>query len=123
MVQHHGAALVTRIFHWSKICPLSPSGERDGERGFLMLRFPVVDHTKLIFTSMLPRVAFEYGHTWCAASTNAWACARSMPGRLTFRRAAMPYAAPPLIGPRSTSASTARSAGSASFILPATAFI
>ncbi len=26
-------------------------------------------------TSILPRVAFEYGHTWCAASTNSCACA------------------------------------------------
>ena len=48
------------------------------------------DYTTLIVTSMLPRVAREYGHTWCAASTSAWAAWRSMPGRLTLRRAARP---------------------------------
>ena len=50
---------------------------------------PPVQRT-LIVTSMLPRVAREYGHIWCAASTSAWAAWRSMPGRLTLRRAARP---------------------------------
>ena len=40
--------------------------------------------TRLIATSMLPRVALEYGHVWCAASTRAWATLRSKPGRLTL---------------------------------------
>ncbi len=28
-------------------------------------------------TSMLPRVALEYGHTWCAAATSRAACSGS----------------------------------------------
>jgi hypothetical protein len=36
---------------------------------------------------ILPRVALEYGHSWCAASTRAWATSCSRPGRLTLRRA------------------------------------
>ena len=32
---------------------------------------------------MLPRVALEYGHTWCAASASCWAVARSTPGIAT----------------------------------------
>ena len=31
-------------------------------------------------TSMLPRVVFEYGQTWCAAFTNACSCSRGSPG-------------------------------------------
>ena len=37
-------------------------------------------------TSMLPRVAFEYGHTWCAASTSFCAASLSMPGILHVQR-------------------------------------
>jgi len=33
-------------------------------------------------TSMLPRVAFEYGHTWCAACTSFSVASRSQPGTL-----------------------------------------
>src|SRR6266403_793298 len=77
--------------------------------------------TTLIVTSMLPRVAWEYGHTWCAASTRAWAAWRSIPGRLTLRRAARPKT--PCVVPRSTSASMATSAGSETFFLPATSLI
>src|SRR5580704_17240030 len=40
-----------------------------------------------VTTLMLPCVALEYGHSWCAASTNAWATSSSIPGRLTVRRA------------------------------------
>src|SRR5260370_1180774 len=43
--------------------------------------------TRLITTSILPRVALEYGHVWSASSTRAWATSRSTPGRLTLRRA------------------------------------
>src|SRR5262245_22830889 len=64
--------------------------------------------TTLIWTSMLPRVALEYGHVWCAASTRALPTSRSRPGRLTLRRARRTY--PPSFVPRSTSASMARSA-------------
>jgi hypothetical protein len=46
--------------------------------------------TTLSATSTLPRVAREYGHTSCAASTNSCAAWRSIPGRLTLRRAARP---------------------------------
>jgi hypothetical protein len=41
-------------------------------------------------TSTLPRVAREYGHTSCAASTNSRAIWCSIPGRLMLRRAARP---------------------------------
>ena len=43
--------------------------------------------TRLIATSMLPRVAFEYGHIRCASLTIVRANSRSTPGRLTSRRA------------------------------------
>jgi len=39
---------------------------------------------------MLPRVAFEYRHTWCAVSTKSCATARSSPGRLMVICTAMP---------------------------------
>ena len=42
---------------------------------------------KLVTTLMLPCVAFEYGHSRCAPSTSFWATSRSIPGRLTLRRA------------------------------------
>src|SRR5579859_4199223 len=42
---------------------------------------------KLVTTFMLPCVAFEYGHSICAPSTIFWATSRSIPGRLTLRRA------------------------------------
>ena len=42
--------------------------------------------TKLVATSMLPRVALEYGQIWCASSTSVRAMLCSMPGRLTLRR-------------------------------------
>ena len=43
--------------------------------------------TRLTTTSILPRVALEYGHVWCASSTRARATSRSTLGRLTWRRA------------------------------------
>jgi hypothetical protein len=44
-------------------------------------------YTSWITTSILPRVAFEYGQVWWAASTMACATSRPRPGRLTLRRA------------------------------------
>jgi hypothetical protein len=44
--------------------------------------------TSFVSTAMLPWVAREYGHTWCAASTRRRATSGSMPGRLTLRRTA-----------------------------------
>src|ERR1700730_7206535 len=41
----------------------------------------------LVTALMLPCVALEYGHSWCAPSARAWATSRSIPGRLTLRRA------------------------------------
>src|SRR5580698_9577871 len=67
---------------------------------------------------MLPRVAREYGQTSCAAFTRASAAWCPMPGRLTLRRAARPKT--PCADPRSIKASMAGSAGSATYILPAT---
>src|SRR5690349_190554 len=45
----------------------------------------------LITTSMLLRVALEYGQVWCAACVSASASARDRPGKLTFRRALRKY--------------------------------
>jgi hypothetical protein len=50
--------------------------------------------TTASLTSMLPRVAFEYGHTWCAFSTSASAVARSRFGAWTSSSTARPN--PPL---------------------------
>ena len=41
-------------------------------------------------TSMLPRVAFEYGHTMWAASTSFCAVSRSRPGSEIFSSTSMP---------------------------------
>src|SRR5690606_5514382 len=41
-------------------------------------------YTMVSVTSMLPRVALEYGQTMCALSTSACAAARSMPGSEIF---------------------------------------
>src|SRR5262249_23002761 len=43
--------------------------------------------SRLMATSMLLRVAFEYGQILCASSIRARAVARSMPGRLMLSRA------------------------------------
>ena len=51
---------------------------------FMALLLP---QTRLMVTSMLPRVALEYGQVWCAASTSFCATSRSRPGRLTLSRA------------------------------------
>src|SRR5687768_1895633 len=96
-----------------------PAGlRRGGDHGFTMTAAPVLvlrdDHatgtaastpTSFVTTLMLPCVAFEYGHVRWAVSTIFCAASRSIPGRLTFRRAWRKY--PPRVTPRSTSASTA----------------
>ena len=64
-------------------------------------------------TSMLPRVAFEYGQTWCAASTIFCAAALSMPGIFTCSATWMPK--PFGIWPMPTSAVIEVSAGRAIF--------
>ena len=56
-------------------------------------------------TSTFPRVAFEYGHSSCAAATSALAAARSMPGREMSISTAMPKPVPRV--PKETRASTA----------------
>jgi len=71
-------------------------------------------------TSMFPRVAFEYGHTWCAALTSASAVGRSMPGSEIAIATWMPK--PVGIGPMPTSAVIETSEGSGNFCLAATAF-
>ena len=70
---------------------------------------------------MLPRVAFEYGQTACAASTSFSAAARSMPGIVTWSATWMPK--PAGIGPMPTSALMDVSAGSVIFCVMATYFI
>jgi hypothetical protein len=45
-----------------------------------------VGYTRLIATSILPRVAFEYGHISSAACTIASAASRARPGMLTLMR-------------------------------------
>jgi hypothetical protein len=57
--------------------------------------------TTVSVTSMLPRVAFEYGHTLCAAATRASAASRSKPGSVIFIATWMPK--PPGMGPMPTS--------------------
>ena len=52
--------------------------------------------TTVSTTSTLPRVAFEYGQTSCAAATSASAAVRSMPGTETAIETAMPKA--PVLG-------------------------
>ena len=70
---------------------------------------------------MLPRVAFEYGHTLWAAATSASAWAFSKPGILIAMATWMPK--PPVMGPMPTSAVIDTSSGSLIFCAPATAFI
>ena len=70
---------------------------------------------------MLPRVAFEYGQTRCAALTISSAWARSMPGMLTRIATLMPK--PFGIWPMPTSAAIEVFGGSAIFFCPATNFI
>ena len=73
---------------------------------------------------MLPRVAFEYGHTWCAVATKVSAAALSMPGTVTTITTATPKAPGlPVNGPMETSDLIYTSAGRAIFCLAATAFI
>ena len=69
---------------------------------------------------MLPRVAFEYGHTWWAAATRASACSRSMPGRVMRMATWMPK--PAGMGPMPTSELIDTSSGTFSFMRAPTAF-
>src|SRR5262245_41363059 len=45
-------------------------------------------HSTKSSTGMLPRVAFEYGQTWCAASISSFICSGVSPGTWIFIRAA-----------------------------------
>ena len=70
---------------------------------------------------MLPRVALEYGQTWCAASTIFLACALSIPGIETWSATWIPK--PCGMGPMPTSAVIDVSAGRATFYCMATNLI
>src|SRR5262249_55616165 len=59
-------------------------------------------HSTTSSTGMLPRVAFEYGQIWCAASISACCCSRDKPGTWIFRRACSAKPPPSLL-PISTS--------------------
>src|SRR5262249_3814294 len=56
-------------------------------RDFELRGHGILLQTRLMATSMLPRVAIEYGQIWCASPTRNWATARSTPGTLTLSRA------------------------------------
>ena len=71
-------------------------------------------------TSMLPRVALEYGQTWCAASASRSAVPGSAPGIDTLSTTARPYPPPPIV-PMLTSASTSESSVSTPSRRPTTA--
>src|SRR3954471_21147169 len=70
---------------------------------------------------MLPRVALEYGHTWCAARTISAACSSSKPGSVTSRPTAIVNERSSA-GPKSTRDSMLTSSAS-SFWRRATALI
>ena len=57
-------------------------------------------------TSMLPRVALEYGQRSCAAATSSSASAWGSPGTSAFSRTASPNLPPGPLRPMSTSAVT-----------------
>src|SRR5262245_11603620 len=81
-------------------------------------------HATVKLTSTLPRVAFEYGHTSCAAFTSDSAAALSMPGTVMAIATAMPKAPGlPAIGPIETSLLIDTFAGRLIFWRAATAFI
>src|SRR3954462_2182384 len=61
-------------------------------------------HARRTSTTMLPRVAFEYGQTSWAALTSAVACSRGSSGRSTISSTARPKPLP--AGPIVTFAST-----------------
>src|SRR5437016_4961333 len=71
-------------------------------------------------TSILLRVAFEYGHTACAFCTSASASFFSTPGRDTFNSTSRPK--PWGMGPMPTVAATVASCGNATFWREATSF-
>src|SRR6516164_9815804 len=71
---------------------------------------PPCDQTTVRRTSTLPRVALEYGHTWCAFSTSASASARDRPGSETARSMSRPKP-PAERGPMPTVEVTEASAG------------
>jgi len=81
-------------------------------------------HTTVNATSIFPRVAFEYGHTSCAAFTSASVAGFSMPGTVIVIATAMPKAPGlPTIGPIETSDLIDTLAGRLIFWRAATAFI
>ncbi|KAG1385666.1 hypothetical protein G6F59_017275 [Rhizopus arrhizus] len=103
-------------------CPVST-----GIRPFFFLgvagagRWPASPHQATTsVTSMLPRVALEYGQTMCAFCTSSSTCSRGTPGTLMVSSASMPK--PVGIWPMPTLPVTVVSAGSATLAWPATNF-
>ena len=78
-------------------------------------------YTSCRVTLMLPRVAFEYGHTMWARSIRAWASSAGTPGRLMFSCTSMPK--PVGYGPIPTLPSTDTSGEIFSLSRAATNFI
>src|ERR1700675_1026632 len=80
----------------------------------------VCAYTTTSFTSMLPRVALEYGQTMWAFCTRASTCSRGRPGTLIFSSTSMPK--PVGIWPMPTVPSIELVAGKVTFCWPATYF-
>src|SRR5690606_10709069 len=100
---------------------VTPQHRRPGRGAFRALRR---NQATVSFTSTLPRVAFEYGHTSCAAATSFSAASRSRPGPVIRIATSIPKApALPVSGPIETSASIFGSPASFVFWRAATAFI
>src|SRR5690606_11736112 len=88
-------------------------------RAGLAGRWPAAPHQATIsVTSMLPRVALEYGHTMCAFCTSSSTGSRGTPGTLMVSSASMPK--PVGIWPMPTLPVTVVSAGRATLAWPAT---
>src|SRR5262249_24030807 len=60
-------------------CKNHPGGDRQ-ERRYDQCDAPERLHSTLSSTDTLPRVAFEYGQTWWAASKSSFTCSASTPG-------------------------------------------
>src|SRR3954468_7404227 len=98
------------------------SRQAAGPRGIPGQPLQLTDQTTVRRTSTLPRVALEYGQTWCAFSTSAVASSRPRPGSETARSISRPKP-PAARGPIPTVEVTDASAGTFGPPCDATNFI
>ena len=81
-------SVLTVLSYLRAVSASSPPGRSDYPVGYGSLL--VYAYATTNFTSMLPRVALEYGQTMLAFCTRASTCSRGKPGTLILSSTSMP---------------------------------